>query len=103
MLLSHNLRQDRATNDRPIAHDNPAPFTANEWCTHAPYPEGYVVPIPVSTKNPYPTGRVRVFMGKSMGSLKNTWGLPMPITKERVWLHGTMAENGLDMQEEYST
>ena len=40
--------------------------------------KGYYPPV-----NSYCTcthGRVRVFMGKGMGSPQNTWGLPMPIT-----------------------
>ena len=44
------------------------------------YPPNPQVAIPISTKNTYPHGRVRVFTGKGMGSPKNTQGFPVPIT-----------------------
>ena len=45
-----------------------------------PKDEGHVLLMPISTKNTYPHGRVRVFTGKGMGSPKNTQGFPVPIT-----------------------
>jgi hypothetical protein len=52
---------------------------------HLAHCETPLVSIPLSAENPYgpyPHGRVRVFMGKGMGSPENTWGLHMTFTSE---------------------
>jgi len=50
-------------------------------------------PLPPPLKYPYPWKGYGFALGKGKGRCKNTWGLPVPITNDRVHTHASHLEH----------